>query len=388
MLRLLFRVRATLHTVPGGDTIQILRTAEALERQGHKVQLDPDGAVSPKGFDLVHVFNLMRPQEIWETVREAERVRRPVVLSTIYGPYTEYDRIRRRGMGGWLAKVLPSSTFETAKIIGRRIVNGESHPRLGRLILRGYHKAQADIVAGTTVFLPNSNSEWARVCNDFPSACRSPYVVVPNAVDRSTFHSNHDCPQCAEARRLYGEGFILSVARIEGRKCQVELAEAMAGLPWKLVLVGRPGPNSQEYFNRLVDVSKKTGNCVLIGQVDQAELPCLYRAARVHALVSWMESTGLSTLEAAAIGCRLVITEKGDTREYFGNLAEYCDPASVPSIREAIRRAYDRPLDQTGLERLRTRCTWEEAAKCSIVGYELALSGFQANRKNLPKCNV
>lgn len=379
MLRLLFRVRATLYTVPGGDTVQILKTAEALERQGHKVQLDPDGTANPKNFDVVHVFNLMRPQEIWDTVREAGRVGRPVVLSTIYGPYTEYDQIQRRGMGGWLAKVLPTSTFETAKILGRRVVNGESHPRLGQMVMRGYHKAQTDIVAGTTVFLPNSNSEWERVCSDFPLAHGKPSVVVPNAVDHSIFHPNHECPRCEEVRRLYGDGFVLSVARIEGRKCQVELADAMAGLPWKLVLVGKPGPNSRDYFNRLVDASKKSGNCMLVGHVDQGDLPCLYGAARVHALVSWMESTGLSTLEAAAIGCRLVITEKGDTREYFGDLAEYCDPASVPSIRKAICQAYDRPLDQAGLERLRKRCTWEEAARYSVLGYELALTKFGAD---------
>ena len=54
---------------------------------------------------------------------------------------------------------------------------------------------------------------------------------------------------------------------------------------------------------------------------------------------SWFETTGLSSLEAAALGCNIVITNKGDTKEYFGDQAWYCDPSSPDSIRRAVDEA-------------------------------------------------
>jgi len=38
---------------------------------------------------------------------------------------------------------------------------------------------------------------------------------------------------------------------------------------------------------------------------------------QVHMLPSWFETTGLSSIEAAVMHCNIVITDKGDTREYF-----------------------------------------------------------------------
>ncbi len=54
---------------------------------------------------------------------------------------------------------------------------------------------------------------------------------------------------------------------------------------------------------------------------------------------SWFETTGLSSLEAAAMGCNIVITRKGDAYEYFGDYAYYCDPESPDSIFKAIEKA-------------------------------------------------
>ncbi len=54
---------------------------------------------------------------------------------------------------------------------------------------------------------------------------------------------------------------------------------------------------------------------------------------------SWFETTGLSSLEAAAMGCNIVITRKEDAYEYFENDACYYDPESPESIFQAIDQA-------------------------------------------------
>jgi glycosyltransferase involved in cell wall biosynthesis len=142
----------------------------------------------------------------------------------------------------------------------------------------------------------------------------------------------------------------------------------MCGLPWKLILIGKPAPNHGGY---LTEIKKAAGSNVhIVGEVAHEHLPAYYAAAKVHVLASWMETTGLSSLEAGAMGCNLVITDKGDTREYFGDRAFYCDPSSVQSIRDAIVNAYNAPVEPDLRERILNNFVWKKAADKTLEGYK------------------
>ena len=121
------------------------------------------------------------------------------------------------------------------------------------------------------------------------------------------------------------------------------------------------------------------GTVSIIDHVDQSSLRQYYAACKVHALVSWMETTGLSSLEAAAMGANIVITDKGDTRDYFGNLAYYCAPDSIPSIREALLRAHSAPrsnlLQDESSEQLHLDSYCAGHVCCSIVRHLVRRGG-------------
>jgi glycosyltransferase involved in cell wall biosynthesis len=87
-----------------------------------------------------------------------------------------------------------------------------------------------------------------------------------------------------------------------------------------------------------------------------------------------METTGLSSLEAGAMGCNVVITDRGDTREYFGDRAFYCEPDSVDSIRDAIRSAYNAPACTGLTNHISKNLVWEKAVEKTLEGYRLALA--------------
>ena len=91
-MKVLFQSRKTLFTVPGGDTTQILKTKEYLERLGVKVDISLDLEPCLESYDIVHVFNLMRPQELYLQVKNAKKQGKKVALSTIYGPYIEFEK--------------------------------------------------------------------------------------------------------------------------------------------------------------------------------------------------------------------------------------------------------------------------------------------------------
>lgn len=368
MMKILFQSRTTLFTVPGGDTVQLTKTAEYLRQLGVEVDFSTKLEPDLSGYDVVHLFNLIRPQEVFVQARNAKRQGKPVVLSTIYVDYSEYERNARGGLGGWLARQLSPFTMEWVKVVARALVNGEINKGSIYTITHGYLQVCRKIIGMTDVFLPNSNSEMQRVYGDFESAKTKPFVVVPNAVDVSVFDEKNVV--VGDAAKKF-EGCVLCVARIEGVKCQLALVQAMRDLPYQLVLIGKSAPNHLAYFE---SVKREAGALVhFVGQVSHEELAQYYKVAKVHVLISWMETTGLSSLEAGAMGCNLVITNKGDTRDYFGDDAVYCEPDSIESIREAIIRAYKSPVNRNFILRIREHYNWSKTAEKTLDGYRIAL---------------
>ena len=91
-MKVLFQSRKTLYSVPGGDTTQIMKTKEYLEKLGVAVDVSLELTPDVSKYDIVHVFNLMRPQELYLQVKNAKKYEKRVALSTIYGPYEEYEK--------------------------------------------------------------------------------------------------------------------------------------------------------------------------------------------------------------------------------------------------------------------------------------------------------
>lgn len=368
-MNILFQSRRSLFDVPGGDTIQLLKTKQYLEKKGHRVDISTENSPDLSAYDIVHLYNLMRPQDLLIQAENAKKQRKKIALSTIYGLYTEYDKKGRIGAEKWISNLFHYSVTEYLKVAARAVKNGELHQGTMDYLIKGHLKSQSSIVSMTDVFLPNSSSEMKRVIQDFPEAKNRPCVVVPNGVDRSVFDPEKIVPR--ESVLEYKD-CILCVARIEGRKNQLNLVRALKDLPHKLVLIGKAAPNHRSYYEQ---IKKEAGkNVHVVGQVAHDELPEFYKAAKVHVLASWMETPGLSSLEAGIMGCNLVATERGDTRDYFGDHAFYCEPDDVESIRSAILKACEKPMSQELREHILQNFTWERAAEKTLEGYELALS--------------
>jgi hypothetical protein len=122
-----------------------------------------------------------------------------------------------------------------------------------------------------------------------------------------------------------------------------------------------------------------------LDSLPREELASAYAAAKVHALPGWFETPGLSTLEAAAAGCNIVTTDRGTAREYFGDLAWYCDPRLVESIRSAVLAAYQAPRADRLRELVRERYSWPRAAESTLEGYRLALA-LHAGEDDRARC--
>ena len=101
--------------------------------------------------------------------------------------------------------------------------------------------------------------------------------------------------------------------------------------------------------------------------------------AAVHAHPSWLESPGLSSLEAAATGARIVAGDRGCEREYFGPDVDYADPADPATIRAAVLRALERgPRDRgDALERRLGARTWRRTGEATLEAYARAIAAHR-----------
>lgn len=364
-MKVLFQSRKTLYTAPGGDTTQLLKTREYLMKLGVKVDISLELLPDLTEYDLVHVFNLMRPQELYLQVKNAKKQGKKVALSTIYGPYVEFEKKARGGILQWLNKCLSISQIEYLKVIARLILNGEINKGTWVYLINGHKRLQQKIVNWIDVFLPNSQSEMDRVAGDFHLTAYK-YVVVPNAVDVEKFNYkkvNID-PENEKFRDC-----VLCVSRIEGRKNQLNIIRAVKNLSYKFVFIGKAGPNFIRYMEKCKEEGKN--NCEFLGQIDHEKLPQFYKLCRVHILASWMETPGLSSLEAAIMHSNIVVTKKGDTEDYFGNYAFYCEPDDLDSIREAIITAYGTPFNSELHDKIMQNYKWSDTAKATLNGYQL-----------------
>ncbi|GBF32455.1 glycosyl transferase group 1 [Desulfocucumis palustris] len=332
-LRVLFQTRPDYLKNIAGDSIQVIKTKEYLEKLGAEVTI----SASPTNlshYDIIHLFNTTRVKETHNFFKNAKKQNKPVVVSTIYWDFSEFCRCPDSPEG-----------------LYNNWVNSQA---MRKAIFRG-----------ANLLLPNSRAEAELIKSQTPGA--APCHVVPNGADQIFALGDPD-----EFYRLHGfRDFILCVARICPRKNQLGLAEALKGTGLVLVLAGPV--NDREYAARCRSAYP---GVLMLNQVEHRQLPGLYAAAMAHVLPSWFETPGLASLEAGLAGCRIVTTDRGTAGEYFGHLATYCDPGDTMSIRDAVIRALNLPdKQQNSLKyHISNNYLWQNAAMETLRGYETVLS--------------
>ena len=91
-------------------------------------------------------------------------------------------------------------------------------------------------------------------------------------------------------------------------------------------------------------------------------------------MVSWFETTGLSTLEAAACGCSVVISKKGDQVEYFEENAHYAMPDDIESIKSALLDADKKGHSSALQEKILIDYNWDKTAEQTMKAYRSVLN--------------
>lgn len=282
-MKTLLCIRSDYRSNPGGDTTLVLQTSEYLQEQGLEITVNSGQIQDYSDYDVVHLFNLTRISETYEYFWRARRQKKPVVITPIYWDLSKFyhytkntDALRR-----WEA----------------------------------YAPFRQEILNGCDAIYPTSNMEKELIGREYG-------VSLPQTV----VYSGIDTRQLPDGPPAESKDYILCAARVCPRKNQLALARTTYRLGVRLILVGKA--NNVDYLNRCLSYP----NVKYKDFVPFQKLLPLYMGARMHVLCGFVETPGLTNLEAAACGCNILSTTEGSAAEYFEDMALYCDPYEETDI--------------------------------------------------------
>ncbi|MDH3442422.1 MAG: glycosyltransferase family 4 protein, partial [Deltaproteobacteria bacterium] len=160
----------------------------------------------------------------------------------------------------------------------------------------------------------------------------------------SSFHATSPEQSLRETRRLgLPDAYILFVGNIEPRKNLKLLVETyrklvVAGeISEHLVLAGRHDSAFQSLFED-VQTSELRGRVHLPGFIAEADLPWLYRGARLFVYPSLGEGFGFPPLEAMACAVPVISSLGSSLEENLDGAAELVPPQDLNALADAILR--------------------------------------------------
>lgn len=344
-------------TTLGGPSRRVPATAQALRALSVTATVSHDRVMTST--DIVHGFNIWQPKTALSVAREAKRLNKPLVFSPIIldlseAPLWQADIFRafRRAISGSEAEAMVQHYAQVHR--ERMALHPPVDPEPG---YKDMVTEIAELADGLIYLSERERTVFENLVGDVGT----PGYLVHNPVDATHFE-NADSDLFRQAYGL--QDYIVCVARVEPRKNQLMLVNALrdSGLP--IVLIGH------EAHPEYADLIRRFGgpDVVMIDRLEPNSdmLRSAIAGARVFVLPSWVEGAPLTALEAAATGANMVLSNRSGEREYIGDHARYCDPSSPNSIRQTVLESWNTPLTPVQARALadhvKAQFSWENHA--------------------------
>ncbi|MFM8565746.1 MAG: glycosyltransferase family 4 protein [Bacteroidota bacterium] len=356
-MKLLFFARKSLWAQPGGDTVHMQQTAEALGRRGHRVEVVTEvselrALLAREPWDVLHSINLGR----WADQIPCLEARRAYpgmrwVVSSVLVDYRAYDAQRAP-----FATKLPQGWVEVGKAAVRALRGQDRWP--GWSVLRP-NRLSAELAWSADALVATTEAEALTLRNRWGLGA-SVHTVPPGADHLALVSRPED-----QQRR----GWLLP-ARVEGLKNHVfavELWGAMAqrGFIEPLRLYGDSAPNHRRYRIQLTQAIRSAravgADVEWLPRLEPEDLAAAYAAARGVLVPSLSETYGLTVAEARRAGCQVVAAPGVLGAPEWGTEVHVA-PLTLEAWESAVRTADANADLELGSERA-PLLTWDRAAE-------------------------
>lgn len=373
-MRVLMVNHSTAGEWGGGDTVQMVETARSLRKLGIQVEIRNDDNPEVSGYDIVHIFNCRVrhafPRQIKACLSgDAKFLVTPIWINlgrALWGSRGSVPILEmaangeKRGFEGLellkSEKLVVEMGNGNLRADGSGTYNGDWHQEL-----KGWFRQVKWV-------LPNSWLELKGVQNDLHWKSRG-FGVAEYGVNPATF-LEPDPELFRNWSGIRGE-FVVQAGRIEPGKNQAMLLWALRGTGIRVVLIG-----SGKHWPSYTELCKRIGGeyLTVIDHLPQDMLASAYAASSCHSLVSWMDTCGLVSLEAALSGTPIVGSTFGHELEYLRDNAWLADPGDEDSIRTAVLEAIEsgryNAKSRLLKERILSDYSWDRSALKTLEFYQ------------------
>lgn len=359
-LNVLFCVRPDFYSYPGGDTVQIHSSAAMLRELGCQVTISSDPGIDHSAFHVIHLWHLERSHDTWLFFQMARKSGKPILLSPIYWPWN-HQPLKRKWQK-WFRSFKEDSKNLVRFIQASRAGSSLQKRFISTALKTGWLHCRQEMLNGVDMLLPNSPSE-AEILN---AEKESPVLVrvVPNVVDDR---------KCGSFKKFsWAErDLILCVGHFCPRKNQLALINALKDSHLSVTFIGGLRPMHRGYFELCQNVA--AGQHKFLGNLSHDKVLQLMGKAKAHVHVSKLETPGLVNLEAALMGCNLVLPPVAPVMDYFKNLGNYIQSYNLGDIRKAVERSVSCPPDVALEQHVRSNYTHEQLKQSLFDAYARAI---------------
>ncbi|PNV79429.1 MAG: hypothetical protein C0196_05790 [Dictyoglomus turgidum] len=298
----------------GGKEIQLLSYMEHINNGNFNIRVKLlDFFSMEETFDIIHLFGYSN--WFYDIVKNLKNNFPNIKI--FVSPTFYYEKETRMLIGSLLSKLCPVPNFFSYK---------------------KYFLSKSDLI------IVNSNAEKVQLIKLFQ--IDAPKIeIIYNYVDSSfaIFNNPEDANIFLRKYNLDKDEYFLSVAFLDERKNTLNLLRAFLEvypiLKKKLVLIGKfrfRNNNIKEEVEKLVYTNKD--KILHIEYIDRKSdlLKSAYLNCKAHLLPSFLETPGLSNLEAGIFKKPILVGKCKPVIEYFGDKVVYCDPNSIESIKKGI----------------------------------------------------
>ncbi|MDR9419018.1 glycosyltransferase family 4 protein [Gracilimonas sp.] len=337
-------VPMSIAAVNGGLRTQVNFTVNHLRNFGvEPAFISPFDDLEKSELDLVHVFG--SSVENSGIVSQLKQFDIPIILSPVF--YSNRS-------ASFIAKTIKIERFL------ERFGSG----------IRSDFSIKAKICAQADLIIPNTKKEAEIVSEGF-SISNDNIAVIPNGVEERFAKAD---PELFHEK--YGiTDFVCFAGQAGAPRKNVELLlKSAPSLNAPLVIIGDFSDN--DYGSKCKKIAAELDTVTLIDSLDHDSdlLASAYAACKVFVLPSQYETPGIAAMEAALSGSNIVITEKGGTKEYFLDYAEYIKPGSKSSLIQRINQALSKTSSNSLRDHILNNYTWHKVAELTYNQYKRVLS--------------
>lgn len=284
-------------------------------------------------YDMVFIFNLQKPFEALLYAKLSIYYKKPYIFFPVFW---DLDSLRMKDVIS--LRTIIKAFFSNNNLFFIKRILDYCHNRkyyqkfnIPFMQFKNIKKIGDFIFENAKFVIPNSIAEKKHLIQKFGDKHSYKMHVIYNGTNINSFET--DDKKFIDKYQL-PDYFICCIGGIGPRKNQLNLVKAANLVNVDLVIAGKSSKNNRQYERKVNKIAQK--NIHFLGEIPENDVKWILQKSNGHIQPSYIETPGLSSLEAIILGKPIAVSDVPPVREYFQSNAIYCNPYNVESIRETL----------------------------------------------------